>query len=170
MLFRSYLTGCGFNEILTNSIVNSQWYNETTLSTGVKMLNNLSADLDMMRPSMLESGLQCIAFNLNRKNSTLQLFEFGKSYHINDKKEYIEADHLMIYCTGEIAKSWNHASVQLDFFYLKGICENIFAQLGIKRKPEWVTEGKSLTAQSNGKTLVQLTEVSHTSKIGRAHV
>jgi phenylalanyl-tRNA synthetase beta chain len=160
----NYLTGCGFNEILSNSIVNSQWYDETTLATGVKMLNNLSAELDMMRPSMLESGLQCIAFNLNRKNNTLHLFEFGKSYHINDKKDYTESDHLMIYCSGTIEKSWNTPGMPLDFYYLKGICENIFSQMGLKRKPEWTGTGNVLTAQSNGNTLVKLSVVSAASK------
>src|SRR5690606_5530008 len=46
----------GFYEIVTNSIVNSKYYPERT--DLVRMLNNLSSELDVMRPSMLESGLE----------------------------------------------------------------------------------------------------------------
>jgi len=63
----TYLVGLGFNEILTNSITNSAYFNEEVLSGTVKMINSLSADLDVMRPSMVETGLEAIAYNANRK-------------------------------------------------------------------------------------------------------
>jgi len=66
-----YLVGLGFQEILTNSITNSKYYNEEVLNTSVKMVNNLSADLDILRPSMLETGLESIAYNINRKSNNL---------------------------------------------------------------------------------------------------
>ncbi len=64
-----HLAACGFSEIFTNSITNSKYYEEA--SSTVKILNNLSADLDIMRPSLLETGLECIAYNINRKNNDL---------------------------------------------------------------------------------------------------
>ena len=64
----AYLTGLGFNEIMTNSITNEAYFDETELTGSVKMLNSLSAELNIMRPSMLETGLESIAHNLNRKN------------------------------------------------------------------------------------------------------
>jgi phenylalanyl-tRNA synthetase beta chain len=70
----------------------------------------------------------------------------------------------MIYCSGTIEKSWNTPGMPLDFYYLKGICENIFSQMGLKRKPEWTGTGNVLTAQSNGNTLVKLSVVSAASK------
>ncbi|MCW3116659.1 MAG: phenylalanine--tRNA ligase subunit beta, partial [Chitinophagaceae bacterium] len=76
----NYLVGLGFNEIMTNSITNSAYFNEEELRYAVKMLNNLSAELNIMRPSMLETGLESIAHNLNRKNNHLRFFEFGKTY------------------------------------------------------------------------------------------
>ena len=72
------LAGMGFREMLNNSITNSTFYGESELKHAVKMMNSLSAELDMLRPSMLETGLQSIAHNLNRKNNNLHLFEFGK--------------------------------------------------------------------------------------------
>jgi phenylalanyl-tRNA synthetase beta chain len=76
----NYLVGQGFVEIFTNSITNSQYFDEAVLTNSVKMINNLSAELDVLRPSMLETGLETIAYNINRKNHNLQLFEYGKTY------------------------------------------------------------------------------------------
>jgi phenylalanyl-tRNA synthetase beta chain len=159
-----YLTGCGFHEILTNSIVNSQWYDEATLQSGVKMLNNLSAELDMMRPSMLESGLQCIAFNLNRKNNVLPLFEFGKTYHTEANGGYAETEHLCIYVSGVTDKGWKTSAQPLDIYFLKGICENILRQLGIHQLMNFQQEKNTLHASYNNKTIMQLYPASAASK------
>jgi phenylalanyl-tRNA synthetase beta chain len=128
----NYLVGLGFYEILTNSIVNSAWYNEAELKSSVKLLNNLSAELDMMRPSMLETGLQAIAHNLNRKNNDLKFFEFGKSYSTHGPGKYEEEEHLAIYITGKAADdSWRSKSGPTDFYVLKGIVSRIFQSLGL---------------------------------------
>jgi phenylalanyl-tRNA synthetase beta chain len=47
----------------------------------VSMLNPLSSDLATLRQSLLFSGLEAVSYNINRKNSDLKLFEFGKTYH-----------------------------------------------------------------------------------------
>ena len=158
-----YLTGCGFHEILTNSIVNSQWYDDTTIQSGVKMLNNLSAELDMMRPSMLETGLQCIAFNINRKNQVLPLYEFGKTYHKQADGIYNEKEHLTLYASGKTDKGWQSPEQELDYYYLKGVCHNILQQLGIssftaetQNKQEWQVSVK-------GKILLRIYKVSGSS-------
>jgi phenylalanyl-tRNA synthetase beta chain len=65
----NYLVGLGFNEIFTNSITNSAYFDDATLQTTVKMMNNLSTELDVLRPSMLQTGLHTIAHNINRKNT-----------------------------------------------------------------------------------------------------
>ncbi|MBK7088592.1 MAG: hypothetical protein IPH56_06655 [Chitinophagaceae bacterium] len=65
----NYLTGLGFREIFTNSITNSHYYTAAELDTAVKLKNSLSAGLDIMRPSMLETGLEVMAYNINRKCS-----------------------------------------------------------------------------------------------------
>ena len=77
-----FLTGLGFNEIVTNSIANSKIFAENRLTNSVRLLNNISADLDIMRPEMLETGLEILAYNINRKNSNLNFFEFGKTYQL----------------------------------------------------------------------------------------
>jgi len=128
------LTGLGFNEIFTNSITNSKYYNEKEIGSTVKMINNLSEDLDVMRPQMLQTGLEVIAHNLNRKNSNLRFFEFGKVYRITDTGNYHEAKHLSLLITGNTsAASWNAKAQKADFFYIKGVCDNIFKTLGLQK-------------------------------------
>ena len=120
------LTGCGFNEMFTNSITNSAFYNESQLERSVKMINSLSNELDMLRPEMLQSGLQVISHNINRKNNNLMLFEFGKTYHKTDNNVYAEQQHLSLYLTGNVvAQGWNTKVQKADLYYLKGIAANI---------------------------------------------
>lgn len=127
----NYLVGLGFNEIFTNSIANSAWYGEETLNTTVKMLNNLSAELNVMRPSMVETGLQSIGFNINRRNLNLRLFEFGKTYSTSAIGEYDETAHLTIYLTGSSTASWKHKPEASNLFQLKAYTEALFQQLGL---------------------------------------
>ncbi|MBC7936037.1 MAG: phenylalanine--tRNA ligase subunit beta [Rhizobacter sp.] len=126
------LTGLGFNEIFTNSITNSVYYSEETLATAVKMLNNLSADLDILRPNMLHTGLEVIAHNMHRKNSDLLLFENGKTYRNNGENNYEENKHLSLYISGDATPaSWNKKSAKADYYFVKGICERILLVAGI---------------------------------------
>ncbi len=130
------LAGQGFNEIFTNSIANSAWYSEEVLSTTVKMLNNLSAELNVMRPSMLETGLQCVSFNLNRKNNNLRLFEFGKTYTTSDIGKYFETDHLAIYTTGSTEASWKQKASATDVYFLKSVVNSILQYAGLSAETE----------------------------------
>jgi phenylalanyl-tRNA synthetase beta chain len=128
----NYLTGLGFNEIFTNSITNSAYYSSQVLETAVKMINSLSTELDVLRPAMLETGLECIAYNNNRKNSNLQFFEFGKVYSTTEAGKYSENNRLALFITGNTRlQSWNGKAEKADFYYLKGVCKKIGAVLGL---------------------------------------
>ena len=128
----SWLVGQGFNEILTNSITNSAYFSEKELGSAVKMINNLSAELNIMRPSMLETGLESIAYNLNRKSGRLRFFEFGKTYSSGGVGDYRETNHLCLYLTGELTEdTWKEDGKPVDFYYLKGLCERLFEVTGL---------------------------------------
>ncbi len=127
-----WLVGAGFSEIFTNSITNSAYYSEKELESAISMINNLSSELNIMRPSLLETGLESVSYNLNRKNGDLRFFEFGKSYHLHGLGKYVEKNHLSLYVTGNTSiDSWKAKSVPADFFYLKGICNAIFQLLNV---------------------------------------
>ena len=128
----NYLAGLGFYEIMTNSITNSAYFSEEELSSSVKMLNNLSAELNILRPSMLETGLEAIAHNLNRRNNDLRFFEFGKTYSTTGPGLYSEPEHLCLYITGKNnEEGWRTKSTASDFYVLKGIVAKVMQLLGI---------------------------------------
>lgn len=128
-----WLTGNGFAEIFTNSITNSKYYSAETLAHSVKIINSLSEDLDVMRPDLLPTGLESVAYNVNRKNHNLLFFEFGKSYSKNEKG-YQEKDELALFFTGHLHDlHWNLPSRKIDIYYVKGICNSIFGLLGLNQ-------------------------------------
>ena len=95
------------------------------------MLNPLSNDLKVMRQSLLFSGLESVAYNINRKNNSLKFYEFGKTYHKYSGK-YQEDKHLTLFITGNrTTDSWNVTQKTSDFFYLKGIIKGVLNRLGI---------------------------------------
>jgi phenylalanyl-tRNA synthetase beta chain len=138
-----FLVASGFNEIFTNSITNSNYFSESELQTSVRMINNLSADLNIMRPSLLESGLESISWNINRKNSNLLLFEFGKTYETSQPGKYVEINHCCLYMTGNLEhESWKGKTAPVDFYYLKGVCSAICKLTGIKGENQRLTHPK----------------------------
>jgi phenylalanyl-tRNA synthetase beta chain len=129
------LSSLGFNETMANSLTKASYTHLTENlqeEANVVMLNPLSTDLGVMRQSLLFSGLESISYNINRKNNSLKLYEFGKTYHkYNDK--YQEDKHLTLFVTGSRTKeSWKTATNTSDFFYLKGIVTSVLSRLGIE--------------------------------------
>lgn len=128
------LTAQGFNETMANSLTKPAYADLTedvNSENNVRMLNPLSADLEVMRQSLLFSGLESVIYNINRKNDNIKFFEFGKSYHhYNDK--YEEKKHLTLFVSGNRTKeSWNQKDISLDFFYIKGVITSLLERLGI---------------------------------------
>jgi phenylalanyl-tRNA synthetase beta chain len=159
-----YLVGQGFVEILTNSITNSKYFSEEVLSRTVKMINNLSAELDVLRPSMIETGLEAISYNINRRNQNLQFFEFGKIYLSKEVGKYIEEERLCLYITGANHEdNWQEKSRQQDFYRLKGLAEAILSLSGLNGVSFSKTEeaGLNISILHNKKQLGKLIQVSN---------
>ena len=142
-LVAEQLVGCGFNEILNNSLTRAAYYDnlESYPSKNlVMLLNPLSADLNAMRQTLLFGGLESISHNANRKNADLKFFEFGNCYHFNEEKKnpekvlaaYSEDYHLGLWVTGKrVANSWAHPDENSSVYELKAYGENVFARLGL---------------------------------------
>lgn len=129
----NYLIGNGLHEILTNSLTNSKYYKEEKLEKAVKLLNNISIELDILKPSMLEPALESLSYNINRRNKDLLFFEFGKTYATAAVGKYIETEHLSIFLTGNLkAGSWRIKEDPIDFFASKGLMVSLLANLGIE--------------------------------------
>jgi phenylalanyl-tRNA synthetase beta chain len=160
-----YLVSQGFNEIFTNSITNAAYYDAAELENAVVLLNNLSANHNMMRPSMLETGLEAVAHNINRKNSDLQFFEFGKTYHKTEEGKYYEQEHLCLYLTGKIGvDGWNSKAKEVDHFYLKGLVQRLIQLTGIDKAMWELGEvaklNESIIVKSKNQPLISLGKVS----------
>jgi phenylalanyl-tRNA synthetase beta chain len=139
------LNSQGFHEMMANSLTTASYVQLSEMlkeEHNVTMLNPLSSDLATMRQSLLFSGLEAISYNVNRKNSDLKLFEFGKSYH-KFLSGYEEIKHLTLFQTGNRnQENWTNAPKPSDFFLFKGYVEGILSRLGI-------ANAKSVTVTSD---------------------
>ena len=162
-IISSLLIAQGFSEMMANSLTKAEYIEmleSLDEQKNVKIVNALSKDLEVMRQSLLFGSLEAVAYNINRKNANIKLFELGKSYHKTDQG-YQEKKHLTLTVSGERNTStWNSNGKPTDFFYVKGICEAIFQRLGItdfemnSSDTDIFFEGVSIT--KNDKRLLEL--------------
>ena len=143
----------GYYEIMTNSLTSpahSSLSNDDHSDNDIEILNSLSLDLSVLRQNMLFSGLEVTSHNINRKQSDLKLFEFGKTYKKIEENR-VEAKKLSLYITGDLfKKNWNSDKIKSDYYYTKGIVKSLLDRLAIKNtisKPTTLSnlkEGESL--------------------------
>jgi phenylalanyl-tRNA synthetase beta chain len=130
------LNSQGFNEMMANSLTTSAYVQLSEMlkeEHNVVILNPLSNDLAAMRQSLLFSGLEAIPYNINRRNSDLKLFEFGKTYH-KFPSGYEEHKHLTMFITGNRnQESWTNKQKPTDFFLFKGYVNGVLSRLGIQK-------------------------------------
>ena len=174
------LVGCGFREILNNSLTKTSYYtelNKYTEETTVKVMNPLSSDLGVMRQSLLFGGLESICRNVNHKMPNLRFFEFGNCYHYSPEKKndedpikaYTEEMHLGMWITGKrVEGSWTHPDEQSSFYELKGYVLNIVKRLGVNpgimvcEHSDNNVFGKALVLKTRaGKVLCEMGTVCH---------
>ena len=179
-LIAEQLVGCGFNEILNNSLTRAGYYDglESYPSKNLVMLMNpLSTDLNAMRQTLLFGGLESIAHNANRKNADLKFFEYGNCYYYHEEKKnpekalaaYTEDYHLGLWVTGKkVVNSWAHADEDSSVYELKAYVENIFSRVGLQMRDLVVgVQDSDIYAASlavytrGGKLLASLGIVSH---------
>lgn len=139
------LVGEGFMEILNNSLTKAGYYNEDAWNaypweSTVKVMNPLSADLGVMRQSMVFGGLESVIRNVNHKSPNLKFFEVGNTYIYNKEKwqaedpikGYKQYAHLALWVTGKrVEGSWAHADEASTIYELKAYVENIFRRVGL---------------------------------------
>jgi phenylalanyl-tRNA synthetase beta chain len=135
-IIANQLTALGFNEMMANSLTTPDYVKlseNLREEFNVLILNPLSNDLSAMRQSLLFSGLEAVSFNINRRNSDLKLFEFGKTYH-KLPSGFDEPKHLTLFTTGNrLQESWTNPQKPSDFFLFKGYVNTILSRLGINR-------------------------------------
>ncbi len=131
-LIAQQLVAQGYHEMMANSLTKdyTALNKDLVKEENVEILNPLSQELSVMRQSMLFSGLEAIAYNINRQNTDLKFFEFGKIYQ--NKKGYKENKQLQLIVTGNRNEdNWFETTKPTDFFYLKGVVGGILSRLNI---------------------------------------
>ena len=147
-LIAEQLCGAGFHEIMNNSLTRRANYEGLATMPAdacVTLMNPLSADLNVMRQTLLFGGLQTIAHNINHKQRNLRFFEFGNCYTRRAEGASTEADRplkgfeeehrLGLWLSGtRTENSWLHADEQTSVYELKAYVENILRRLGVDEK------------------------------------
>lgn len=179
-LISEQLCGCGFNEILNNSLTRSAYYDKLTTYPAdhcVMLMNPLSADLNCMRQTLLFGGLESVEHNMKRKNGNIRFFEFGNCYDYNkeNKKEdqtlgeFSEDYRLALWlCGNRVENNWAHPNEKSSVYELKAYVENMLVRLGVNLKKvifgnltnDIYDAALSITTQS-GKQLGTMGIVSH---------
>lgn len=155
-LIAEQLTADGFCEIMNNSLSAISYYEGKEVYPEVKcvrLMNPLSNDLCVMRQTLIFGGLESLSHNINRKASSLALYEIGNCYSRNPEKEstaenplapYAEELHLGIWMTGDkTAASWNTKAEPVTVFDLKAVVLNIFNRLGIDMRTLDMTQSSN---------------------------
>ena len=178
-LAADFLTDNGFTEIMSNSLTKGAYYEGLTACPPercVRIINPLSADLNVMRQTLLFNMLEAVCLNINHKNGDLKLYEFGNCYFYDEAKRteenhlaaYSEEYRLAIAVTGiATPQSWNTKPEKASFFTLRAVAEKLLRRFGIdiyalKSEPtqsDLFAEG--LTMSLNGKELLQIGVVSN---------
>lgn len=128
----SCLVGLGYHEMMTNSITNAAYFSADELQSMVSMKNSLSAELNILRNSLFETALEVVAHNLNHKNNSLRLFEFGKAYSTSGPGKYAEQEQLCILLSGNVREDhWKEKAAAADIYALKGTVDNVLRLLGV---------------------------------------
>jgi phenylalanyl-tRNA synthetase beta chain len=129
------LTGNGFYEIWTNSLTNyayQQKHKITFEGETIEILNKLSEEQGILRQTMLFTGLEVCAYNINRKQKDLKLYEFGKIYYREGGK-YQEENKLALYLTGNIeTENWQHKTQAVTYYDLAQQVQHILQKSGFK--------------------------------------
>ena len=155
-LISDQLTAVGFNEILNNSLSAESYYAQSEqypLDHCVRLLNPLSADLSVMRQTLLFGGPESLAYNINRRSENLMMYEFGNVYTFNPAAEstaekplapYSEHSRLALWLTGAVKPAgWLRAEEKATVYDLRAAVENILTRLGISTAEIKLTKGSS---------------------------
>ena len=134
-----FLASNGFNEIMNNSLTRSGYYSKLKTfpeEKCVRIINPLSSDLNVMRQTLILSGLEVVAYNINRQNLNLRLFEYGSVYSFRPGSDgktldsYEESTAFSMLMTGPGEKTWRNGQHKSDYFMLKGYLELLFRRFG----------------------------------------
>ena len=128
------LIGNGFYEIWTNSLTNQSYQEKNKLTfkgEAVEILNKLSEEQGILRQTLLFTGLEVCAYNINRKQKDLKLYEFGKIYY-KEAGKYNEEERLVLFMTGNVeTENWRHKTQSVTYYDLAQQVQHVLQKSGV---------------------------------------
>lgn len=138
---------------------------DSELRNVIKIANPLSEEQSVMRTLLLPGLLDTVSRNLARKNGSLAFFEMGSVFYPQMDELPCEVVKLGLVTAGKLETNWLKQEPDMDFYYLKGIIENLLYKLGITGI-EWVESrepgyhpGRTAAIRCQGKTIGVLGEI-----------
>jgi phenylalanyl-tRNA synthetase beta chain len=133
---RVALEGLGFSEAITYSFISLEEIEELGLGGGpdpVTLLNPISEDMTVMRPSVLPGLLRALRTNLSRRADEVMLYETGRVFlpcpDCDLPEERLRVAGVM--AGDRSRKSWYRGREESDFFDVKGVVESVLDSLGV---------------------------------------
>lgn len=137
---RNHISSLGLNQVITYSLINEK-QNEmfrTNDREAVSLTSPMSEDRKIMRRSLLPSLLDVYEYNLARGIKDVMIYETGNIYYKENEK-YCEEPVLGALLSGTYLKNnWSQISVNVDFYTVKGIVQNLLEYLGFHNRYHFV--------------------------------
>jgi len=131
---RDLIVGCGFQEVISYSLVNKERLSEVApVENAVRVANPLSVEQEHLRTSLRLGMLTHLRSNQKHEEDGIKLFEIGKVYFAQDKDLPEEREMLAGVLSGpRISLSWLGEKGLLDFFDVKGVVDILLQRIGIE--------------------------------------
>jgi phenylalanyl-tRNA synthetase beta chain len=128
---REQLAARGYLEAITYAFVAREQLAAWGLDGGaIALANPLSAELSVMRTSLLPGLVAALAANRSRQQARVRLFELGRAYHQGTDAPR-ETDRIGgVACGNAAAEQWGENARALDYFDLKGDVQSLLALTG----------------------------------------
>ncbi|MDD4802288.1 MAG: phenylalanine--tRNA ligase subunit beta [Syntrophomonas sp.] len=167
---KQFIAGTCF-EIVNYSFISPRYFDmlllpaESRMRDTVRVANPLSDEQSVMRTLLLPGMLDTVSRNLARKNNNLAFFEMGTVFYAQGEGLPVEVQKLGAVVAGRLEMNWLKKDINMDFYYLKGVLENLLCSLGIdnlswlEANDSYYHPGRAAVVMSNGKALGTLGEI-----------
>ncbi|MEG6520813.1 phenylalanine--tRNA ligase subunit beta [Desulfotomaculum sp. 1211_IL3151] len=136
---RNIMISCGFYEVVTYSFVHPRVFDlmnlpqDSKFRNAMKLQNPLSEEQSVMRTVLVPSLLEALQKNLNRRAQSGAIFEISRVFYPQEGQPLPEeVPVLAAVAYGNTQKIWNQPARPMDFFFMKGVVEQLLEGLGVQ--------------------------------------
>lgn len=164
---KTRLSSLGLNEVITYSLISEKDVNKLMdkPQDAIKVLEPMTEERNTLRTSLITSLMDTYEYNKVRNIKDVSIYEIGECFH-KENEDYIEEKHLGILMTGKYISGIN-TNINVDFYYIKGIIENLLEYLGYNKRYDFETQTdiKELHPYQSASIVVNGTKIGFIGKI-----